>query len=71
MKIIFFRGGETPEEFEKISDIIIHDLVDMRGMPTDNGQFIRTGLDTLNREESTVEIILAVHRVKCSRLDDF
>lgn len=71
MKILLFRGDETLEEFEKISDAILRDLVNLRGMPTDNGQYMRTGIDQLNREESAVEMILAVHRVKCSRLEDF
>lgn len=71
MKILLFKGDESLEEFEKISDAIIRDLVDLRGMPTDDGQYMRYGIGELMREDSTVEIILAVHRVKCSRYEDF
>lgn len=71
MKIQLFREDESPEEFEKISDAIVRDLVELRGMPTDNGQYMRTALDELKRDESIIEIYLTVHRVKCSRHDDF
>lgn len=71
MKILIFNEDETLEEFEKITDAIIHGLVDLRGMPTDNGQYMRTGIEELHREDTTIEIVLAVHRVECRRLDDF
>lgn len=70
MKIQIFREDETKEEFEKISSAIVRDLVDLRGRPTDD-QYMWTGLDELKHDESTYEIYLAVHRVKCSRHDDF
>ena len=38
MKILLFEGDETLEEFEKIANAIIRDIVNMRGMPTDHGQ---------------------------------
>lgn len=71
MKILLFKRDETLEEFEKISDVIIRDLVDLRGMPTDNGQFMRFGIGELHRDDDGVEITLEVHRVKCSRHEDF
>lgn len=71
MKIKIFKEDETIEEFEKISDAIIRDLVNLRGMPTDNGQYMRTELNELKHDEWIYEIYLAVHRVKCSRYDDF
>ena len=71
MKIQIFREDETKEEFEKISSAIVRDLVDLRGMPTDDAQYMRTELDELKHDESIYEIYLAVRRVKCSRHDDF
>lgn len=70
MKIVLYRR-ETEEEFEKISDGILRDLVNRRGMPTDDGHYMRTTIDEVKRDDSTVEITLTVHRVKCSRPDDF
>lgn len=71
MKVDLFREGETIEDFEKIADGIIRDIVNLRGMPTDNGQYMRAALDEVRRDDSTIEISLAVHRVKCSRHEDF
>ena len=71
MKIQIFKEDETPEEFEKISQHIVYDLVNMRGMPTDDGQYMRSSVEELKRDETTYEIYLAVHRVKCSRHEDF
>lgn len=71
MRIVLFQRDETLEEFEKISDAILRDLVNMRGMPTDDGQFMRFGIEHLGRDDSEVEIDLTVHRVKCSRHEDF
>lgn len=71
MKIDLFREDETIEEFEKISDAIIRDLVELRGMPTDNGQFMKACIDELKHDDATYEITMVVHRVKCSRHDDF
>ena len=71
MKIKIEIGGESLEEFEKITDAIICDLVNLRGMPTDDGQYMRYGIEHLGRGDLEVQIELAVHRVKCSRLDDY
>ena len=71
MKILLFKRDETLEEFEKISDAIIRDLVDLRGMSNDNGQFMRFGIGELHRDDDGVEITLEVHRVKYSRDEDF
>ena len=70
MQIVLYRR-ETEDEFEKISDSILRDLVNLRGMPTDDGQYMRTAIDEVKRDDSTVEMTLTVHRVKCSRHDDF
>lgn len=71
MKIKIEIGDESLEEFEKISDAIIRDLVNLRGMPTDDGHYMRYGIEHLKRGDLEVLIDLAVHRVKCSRLEDF
>ena len=71
MKINIEIGDESLEEFEKISDAILRDIVNLRGMPTDDGQYMRYSIERVARDDLEIEINLAVHRVKCSRLDDF
>ena len=69
MKIVLYRR-ETEEEFEKISDEILRDIVNLRGVHNDGGQYLRMILDEVKRDDSTLEITLNVHGVKSSP-DDF
>lgn len=71
MKVAIYKGKESTEEFEKISDAIIRDLVNLRGMPTDEGQYMRYSIREIKRNTLYIDIELEVCRVKCSRLDDF
>lgn len=71
MKINMEIGDESLEEFEKICDAIIRDIVNLRGMPTDDGHYMRYGIERIARDDLEVEINLTVHRVKCSRIEDF
>lgn len=71
MKIKIEIGDETLEEFEKVTDAIMRDLVNLRGMPTDDGQYMRFGIEHLKRGDLEVQIDIAIHRVKCHHLEDF
>ena len=71
MKIKIEIGNETLEEFEKIVDLIIRDVVDLRGMPLQEGGFMRTSIEHIQRGDLDANITICVREVKCSRLDDF
>jgi len=71
MKIKIEIGDESLEEFEKICDAIIRDIVELRCMPTDEGQYMRYSLERIARDDLETEINLTVRRVKCRHVEDF
>ena len=71
MKIKIEIGDESLEDFEKIVDSLIRDVVDMRGMSSDDGHYIRTAIEHIQRGDLDTSITVAVRKVKCRSLDDF
>ena len=71
MKIKIEIGNETLEEFERIVDQIIRDVIDLRGMPLEKGGYMRTSIEHIQRGDLDAAITVCVREVKCSRLDDF
>lgn len=71
MKIKIEIGNETLEEFERIVDQLIRDVVELRGMPLEKGGFMRTSIEHIQRGDLDATITVCVHEVQCHRLDDF
>ena len=71
MKIKIEIGDETLEEFEKIVDQIIKDVVDLRGMPLEKGGFMRTSIEHIQRGDLDATITVCVREIENRRIDDF
>ena len=67
MKIKIEIGDETLEEFEKVVDQIIRDVVELRGMPLEKGGFMRSSIESIQRNNVATHITLRVRELKCPR----
>lgn len=71
MKITIENEEETFEEFDRIVDQIIRDVVELRGMPLENGRYMRTSIKHIQRGDLDATITVCVREIECRRLDDF
>ena len=69
--IIKIERGETIEQFEKIVDQIIRDVIELRGMPLEEGGYMLTSIEKIERSDIDATITICVRKIKNHRLDDF